>query len=119
MDVPLIKKGVPAIKQLSPDFSFPAKLRYQKNSFSAEVDAVNVSYGAMRNIIPQAGGRFFDPLDMKNARRVVVLGNDVADALFVHKENPIGKTILIVDQPFLVIGVMKQKFELTGPSDGY
>jgi putative ABC transport system permease protein len=119
MDVSLIKKGVPAIKQLSPDFSFPAKLQYQKNSFSAEVDAVNVSYGAMREIIPQAGGRFFDPLDMKNARRVVVLGNDVADALFVHKENPIGKTILIVDQPFLVIGVMKQKFELAGPSDGY
>jgi len=81
--------------------------------------AVNPSFGQMRNIIAAKGGRFIDPLDMRFSRRVVVLGNQIATTLFSAGENPLGKTIKIANQPFLVIGVMRQKLQMAGPPDSY
>ena len=52
-------------------------------------------------------GRFFDSSDDRAARRVVVLGARVADALF--DEDPVGREIRIRGVPFDVIGVLALK----------
>jgi putative ABC transport system permease protein len=49
-------------------------------------------------------GRFFNDLESRGGANVVVIGYDVADALF-PSENPIGKSVLINGQLFKVIGV--------------
>ncbi len=49
-------------------------------------------------------GRFFNEIESRGAANVVVIGYDVADALF-PSENPIGKSVLINGQLFKVIGV--------------
>jgi putative ABC transport system permease protein len=49
-------------------------------------------------------GRFFNETESRGGRNVVVLGYDVAEALFPH-ESPLGKTVLISGTPFRVIGV--------------
>lgn len=51
-------------------------------------------------------GRFFDDEEEKNLSRVVVLGSNVAEELFLGLD-PIGETIKIKKQRFKVIGVMK------------
>lgn len=49
-------------------------------------------------------GRFFNEAESRGARNVVVLGYDVAEALF-PVETPLGKTVNIGGTPFRVIGV--------------
>ena len=43
---------------------------------------VNPPYGEMRNLIPQAGGRFINPVDERLKRRVAFVGNELAETLF-------------------------------------
>lgn len=49
-------------------------------------------------------GRFFNEIESRGGANVVVIGYDVADALF-PSDNPIDKSVLINGQPFKVIGV--------------
>jgi len=49
-------------------------------------------------------GRFFNEIESRGAANVVVIGYDVADALF-PSESPINKSVLINGQLFKVIGV--------------
>jgi len=51
-----------------------------------------------------AKGRFFNEIESRGGANVVVIGYDVADALF-PSDNPIDKSVLINGQPFKVIGV--------------
>lgn len=55
-----------------------------------------------------AKGRFFNELESNSGKQVVVLGHDIAEQLFQDME-PIGKTIRLYGQRFLVIGVTKKK----------
>jgi len=68
-------------------------------------------YGPMRNVIPAPGGRFINHLDMVRRRRVVVLGPAVAEELFGEKADPVGQYMEIEGRPFLVVGVMRPKFQ--------
>jgi putative ABC transport system permease protein len=65
-------------------------------------------YGDARKHFPKAGGRFINPDDENEKRRVVFLGNEMAKDIF-GSEEPLGKTILINNSPFTVIGVMQRK----------
>jgi putative ABC transport system permease protein len=98
---------------------------------SADCSGVDADFGAMRNLIPQAGGRFIDAIDMAELRRVVFLGNDLAADLFGKQGDKsedkaafpqaVGKTILINNSPFLVIGVLIKKDQdssYSGPDEG-
>src|SRR5439155_25230098 len=49
-------------------------------------------------------GRFFNELESRGGASVVIIGYDVADALFTS-ESPIDKSVLINGQLFKVIGV--------------
>src|SRR5437773_10562287 len=49
-------------------------------------------------------GRFFNELESRGGANVVVIGYDVADALF-PAQNPIDKSVLIYGHLFTVIGV--------------
>jgi putative ABC transport system permease protein len=65
----------------------------------------------MRNLIPQAGGRFIDPVDMAEQRRVVFLGDKLAENVFGKAENAVGKTVMLGSSPFLVVGVLQPKVQ--------
>jgi putative ABC transport system permease protein len=62
----------------------------------------------MRNIIPERGGRFIDPLDLEHRKRVVFLGNKLKEELF--KSAPaVGRYVMLNSIPFLVVGVLLEK----------
>jgi putative ABC transport system permease protein len=54
-------------------------------------------------------GRFITDADLTGAARVVVLGTTRA-AEFFGSDNPVGKTIVIGDAGYLVVGVMEEKY---------
>jgi len=98
---------VAGIELLSPEFVQSRRIRYGRQEFMNTVRGVNPSFERMRNTIP-AKGRFIDPLDMTERRRICFIGNVLATDLFAE-EDPLGKRVLIEGVPFTVIGVMAKK----------
>jgi putative ABC transport system permease protein len=58
-------------------------------------------------------GRFFNETEARGGRNVVVLGYDVADALFPN-EPALGKTVMIGGTPFRVLGVYAKQGTFLG-----
>lgn len=108
-DVRMLAREIPQIKAISAEYtngSFPAR-RGDKIELPATT-GVYPSYGEIRNIFAQPGGRFLNDLDQQLRRRVVFLGDSVARRLFAA-ESPVGQYVMISQVPFQVIGVMQHK----------
>jgi putative ABC transport system permease protein len=60
-----------------------------------------------------AQGRFFNDIESRAGRNVVVIGFDVADALFPI-ESPVGQEIRIRGQNFIIVGVAERQGSFLG-----
>lgn len=58
-------------------------------------------------------GRLFNETEANSGRQVVVLGYDVAEALFPNR-SPLEETVLVGGQPYTVIGVFAKQGEFLG-----
>src|SRR2546421_12799346 len=65
----------------------------------------------MRHMEPAQGGRFINALDIAQKRRVLFLGNELAERVFGKGVDAIGKSVVVDGLPFIVVGVMKKKFQ--------
>jgi putative ABC transport system permease protein len=88
--------------------SWRTALSYGKKTVNGRVIGTIGDYGNARKHYPKPGGRFINPDDENEKRRVVFLGNEMAKDIF-GEEDPLGKTLLINNSPFTVIGVMQRK----------
>lgn len=52
-------------------------------------------------------GRFLNPLDVRDSRKVAVIGTRVAEVLFARSESPVGDSIKIGGVAFQVVGVFR------------
>ena len=109
-DTKLIAARVPNISAISPEYSTSVVTRVGENVMNPLISGVNIVYGDMRNIIHEAGGRFIDSYDLRERRRVAVLGNKTKELLF-GEQSAIGKTVMVGSVPFTVIGVMQKKIQ--------
>jgi putative ABC transport system permease protein len=107
-DIEFLDAHVPLIDGISSEYSDSLIARFEDRQRSVSVSGVSPSYGTMRNMIPAVGGRFINELDVSQRRRVVFVGNELADDLFGTQE-AVGKTVMIHGSPFLVIGVLVPK----------
>ncbi len=88
--------------------SWRTVLAYGRKTVNGRVIGTIADYGNPRKHFPKPGGRFLNPDDEREKRRVVFLGNEMAKDIF-GEEEPLGKTLLINNSPFTVIGVMQRK----------
>jgi putative ABC transport system permease protein len=115
-DVDYIKTRIPDIAEISGEFhGWGAKVQAGDNVINAHVTGVGPEFKDLRNHIPDWGGRMIDALDMDQRRRVAFLGDGAKKQLFGDKE-AVGERITIDGAPFLVIGVMKHKMEMSNYS---
>jgi putative ABC transport system permease protein len=112
-DLLAMRRAIPEIDAMSGEHRSWLTMRRGDNFRSGRVHGVEPEYGPMRNIIIEPGGRFIDPIDVRTRRRVCVLGNDVVDELFTESEQAVGATVEIDGRPFVVIGVMRAKFQMS------
>ena len=75
-----------------------------------EISANSPIFAALRNIVPAAGGRYVNDVDLDRRRRVVFLGDKLKQDLF-GDDDAVGKTVMIDNVPFLVVGVMEKKLQ--------
>jgi putative ABC transport system permease protein len=110
-DAAMLLHEVGEIEQLSPEYiSSSTRVHRGLKAATPAITGILPSYGEMRNIIPEPGGRFISDRDVADRRRVVVLGDGLATLLF-GQEAAVGQQILVGDTPFLVVGVMKPKLQ--------
>ena len=110
-DVPMLAREVQEIDQISPEFiTRSARVRRGVKAATPAVTGILPVYGVMRNIIPEAGGRFINDRDVADRRRVAVLGDELAKLLF-GDESGVGQQVLLGDTPFTVVGVMRPKLQ--------
>lgn len=109
-DVALLKKSIPEIAMISPQYRKNISLTYGKKTTSTECEGVDPDFEEMRRMYPAAGGRFLDQTDIALQRRVLFIGVDLAEELF-GDETPIGKIVVTDGVPFTVVGVMQKKIQ--------
>jgi len=109
-DVELLDQVVPAIDMISPQYRKNVTLTYGKYSVTTECEGVNPFFEEMRRMYPAGGGRFLNEVDVAQQRRVIFLGEVIAKEIF-KDEDPIGKTILVDNVPFTMVGMMQKKLQ--------
>jgi len=107
-DAQYLKDQVPLIADISPQYSrdVPVKVNDKKQNFN--INAVWPEFRDMRNMVPRAGSRFINPLDMEKRRRVVFIGNEVEKTMF-GEVDAVGQLMYINGTPFTVVGVIVAK----------
>ncbi len=108
-DAALLKGEIREMGGISPEYSkWNTTMRYKKNTVTQNMIGIYPIFGEMRNIYAETGGRFINPIDLENQKRVVFIGNELKEDLF-GQDKAVGKYIFIDNVPFLVVGVMKKK----------
>ena len=107
-DISAVQREVAGLKRMSGEYMNNMRLDYGTKTLSVDISGVTHVFGAMRNLIPQAGGRFINPIDDAQQRRVVFIGDQLATNVF-GTTDPVGKVVLINNSPFIVIGVQVKK----------
>jgi putative ABC transport system permease protein len=106
---------VPGIEVLAPRLrvgGWPNNLNITRGSETGSF-AVFGDHPQMNRIMnmQMLEGRWIDPIDMRDRRKVAVIGNQVRDVLFKPNEEPIGDHINVGGVWFQVVGVFKPNGE--------
>lgn len=111
-DLDFIRSRMPELKSVIGEItSWRTPVAYGGKTINSRVIGVSWEYGEARKHYPKPGGRWMTPEDLANRRRVIFLGDEMAADLFGDEE-PVGKTILVSNSPYLVIGVMQKKTQM-------
>jgi putative ABC transport system permease protein len=84
-----------------------AQVVYGNNNWSTSIIGTTPTYLDIR-VWELADGYVFSDSDMRSATRVALVGKTVVENIFGDVD-PIGKTIRIKQNPFVVLGVLKNK----------
>jgi putative ABC transport system permease protein len=107
-DVDALRAETPHLLDISSEFRRSMKLVYGSRTLSVDVAGVEPGYGAMRAVIPAAGGRFLNVLDEDRRRRVAFVGDKLAADIF-DGGRTVGERLLLGGAPFLVVGTLQPK----------
>lgn len=102
--IPSISLAIPFYRRTGREF------RYLDRVMEGEINACTSEYRDLYQL-EMLHGRFLTPGDATNLSNVCVLDHQVAKKLFRH-EDPLGKSIHIIDDFFKVVGVTKARAEI-------
>jgi putative ABC transport system permease protein len=110
--------AVPFVRHVSAEAWRPLPFRWGVRQATYTVRAVEPAYAEMRSQWPDSG-RFLDDEDVRLQRRVAFIGSEVARKEFGGTP-PVGQHIRLGGLLFEVVGVQKQKVQLSnyGTPDG-
>ena len=106
-DVAAIQDNCPSVAEVSPVLFGNANAVYGSRNRSTQVLGVYPSYTSIRDWKLETGV-FLSESDVRNSKRVVLLGSKVAQDLFGTLD-PVGEKIRLGTEPFIIMGVLKSK----------
>lgn len=100
--------AAPSVENVAPLLTGSAAVSFGGETTNTEVKGVTPEYFPVRNYVVTEGDAITEEHILGRAS-VVLLGVDVADALFSRREGLVGETVRIEGQPFRVIGVLEER----------
>ena len=108
-DIAMIRRQVPEIGTITGEYANgDRRFKAGRKVLVPHVSGVDPEFAAMRSLVPTAGGRFLNPIDMKKRKRVIFLGDELAEGLF-GEDDAVGQYVHVGGTPYLVVGVMQPK----------
>ena len=109
-DMEAIKKRVGTAKYVGFVAGASKSIAYKNNRVeSAKLKAVTYDYQFIHEFDLQSG-RFFSSLEMLSGKPVIIIGSEIAEALF-NNIDPVGKKIKILGRRATVIGIFDKEGE--------
>jgi len=109
-DIALVRKKATLVDALSGEYMDTLRLQVGAKTLAVDVSGVYPVFGRVRNLIPQAGGRFLNPDDEALKRHVAFIGNELAENLF-GSSDPVGQVVRLHGSPFTIIGALTRKVQ--------
>jgi putative ABC transport system permease protein len=110
-DLDHLMRAIPEIEMGSPSYGrWGVSLEFGENRTTTYMEGVEPDFMYMRRTFPAQGSRFLNWRDIEERRRVLFLGNEIAERLF-GEVDPVGRTVELDGYPFTVVGVMQEKFQ--------
>ena len=100
--------AAPSVAGVAPILAGNAEVSFGGESTVTQISGITPDYAPVRNY-KVTEGEFISDGHMLGRASVVLLGTEVADALFGRKEGLTGETVRIAGQPFRVIGVLEER----------
>jgi putative ABC transport system permease protein len=108
-DVEAIRDEVPLVRAVSAESADQLPYKVGTRVVSLTTRGVEMPYGQMRRLDIE-DGRYFEPADFTDHRRVVILGYNAAKKIF-QGAPAVGQSVQLAGEQFEVIGVLKQKVQ--------
>lgn len=117
---PLTTDDGEAIKQFCPavedaaytgfiEWNFDKTLSYRSATYKrGNLEGVSANYALTTNLF-MSEGRFISEIDDQHRREVIVIGQTIAEALFPHQSQIIGRQVMMSGKPYEIIGVLEKK----------
>lgn len=96
------------INNVSPEYSGRAQLVTSSSNSNTQVIGATPTYPTIHKV-SLASGNFITQNDVDGLTRVAVLGPQVVTDLFGDGANPIGQTLRIKNQTFIIVGITASK----------
>lgn len=109
-DAQVLKDKIAEIDVATPEYMRNLEISYGDKRRNSSVGGVYPVYQELRNTFEVPGGRWLNQRDLDERRRVIFLGNRLAENLFGEKD-PVGKQVMVANTPFMVIGVLQEKIQ--------
>jgi putative ABC transport system permease protein len=107
-DLRAIHREIPSVRFATAVLRASAQVQSEDRNWSTSINGVSSEYFDIRDW-PVAAGARFTPSDVDTGRKVVVIGQTVADHLFNLGAVPVGRSIRIKGVPFQIVGVLEKK----------
>ena len=98
---------------VSPILRGDAELRFRDRTASASLFGVGAEYSELWSLPVQAG-RFLEEAEVRQRRKVIVLGDRIAHTLFDDPERAVGSVVSAGGLQLQVVGVMAADFRAAG-----
>ena len=110
-NIEAVRRDAVGIVAISSEYSDTLKIHYGLKTVAVDCSGVAAEFGSMRNLIPEAGGRFINATDFAEQRRTLFLGDKIAKEIFGKASAAVGKTVVYGGSPFLIVGVLQSKVQ--------
>jgi putative ABC transport system permease protein len=111
-------RDLPGVQYVAGGIHENVRVHLDKKRWFTRMHGTDVMMPSIKRAWTFSAGRFFTEREQNRAEQVLVLGQVVVDRLFGAGVNPVGRTVMLWNQPFEVVGVITSATWVVQPAPG-